>query len=252
MTPADSEMQARFSAAKHEFYTEGRERDSIGVLSEKTIHAVVKRYLEPDEGFQEVKVGSYFADILHEGGIMEIQTRSFDRLRDKLAAFLPVYPVTVVYPIPERKWVRWVDKESGALSERHRSPRRGTPYDVFYELYKIRPWITHENFRLKLLMLEMDELRYLDGWSKNKKRGSTRMDRIPGELICEYDFTRPEDYMELVPPELEDTFTVKEFSKAAGIDPSRGGGVLPILKDLGVLERVGKEGKAYIYRVREV
>ncbi|MCD8119273.1 MAG: hypothetical protein LUE29_07335 [Lachnospiraceae bacterium] len=252
MILATDEMQARFSAAKHEFYTEGRERDSIGVLSEKTVHAVVKRYLEPDGDLQEVKVGKFYADIFRADGIVEIQTRNFGKLREKLAAFLPEYPVTVVYPIAERKWVRWVDKESGALSERHKSPRRGTPYDVFYELYKIRPWITHGHFRLKLLMMEMEELRYLDGWSKNKKRGSTRMDRIPGELIAEYDFTRPEDYMELVPLELTEPFSVKEFSQAARVDASVGGQVIPLLKDLGIVERVGKDGKKYIYRVKEL
>ena len=35
----------------------------IGTLSEKTIHAVLKYYLEPDVSYHEIRVGSFFADI---------------------------------------------------------------------------------------------------------------------------------------------------------------------------------------------
>ena len=42
----------------------------------------------------------YVADIYKDGEIIEIQTRQFNRMRGKLQAFLPLYPVTIVYPIP--------------------------------------------------------------------------------------------------------------------------------------------------------
>jgi len=251
MTPANEEMKARFEAAKNEFYDSERLRDSIGVLSEKTVHAVVKRYLEPDMQKQEIKIGSYHADIFHNGEIVEIQTRNFGTLKEKLAAFLPEYPVTVVYPIPAVKWLRWVDKESGEISARHKSPKKGSPYEVFWELYKIKQFIKHPNFRLKLIFMEMDELRFLDGWSKNKKKGSNRCDRLPGKLVAEYDFTCPQDYLELIPYELPDEFTVKDFSVAAKIHAEIGSIVLTIFMQTGIVERTGKRGRSYLYRVVE-
>ena len=62
-------------------------RNGIGVLSEITIHSVIKRFIEPNEALQEVKVGDYYADIKNDDGIFEVQTRSFNRLRAKLPSF---------------------------------------------------------------------------------------------------------------------------------------------------------------------
>ena len=173
----DQEAERRFAQAKETILHNIRQRDSIGVLSEKTIHAVVKNYLEPDPARQERQIGSYVADIYDGHEIMEIQTRSFRSLRDKLRLFLELCPVTVVYPIPAEKWLYWVDRESGERSGGRKSPKRGKPYDVFYELYQIKPYVLHPNFRLKLLLLSLEEYRFLDGWSRDRKKGSSRMDR---------------------------------------------------------------------------
>ena len=59
-------------------------RDSIGTLGEKTTHAVLKAYFEPFEDSREVRIGRYVADIAGENGIIEIQTRQFNRLLKKL------------------------------------------------------------------------------------------------------------------------------------------------------------------------
>ena len=75
----------------------------IGTLSEKTLHSVLKYYIEPCDDFHEVAYCSFVADIMRDGCITEIQTRAFDRLRKKLAAFLPNCPVTVVFPIAENR-----------------------------------------------------------------------------------------------------------------------------------------------------
>lgn len=80
-----------------------REQNGIGTLGEKTLHAVLKQYYEPDKTNHERKVGSFVADIVTDSGIIEIQTRAFDKLRKKLAEFLEIAAVTVVYPIPKTK-----------------------------------------------------------------------------------------------------------------------------------------------------
>ena len=43
--------------------TQDRARSGIGTLGEKTLHAVIKHYLEPDERCHEIRVGGYIADI---------------------------------------------------------------------------------------------------------------------------------------------------------------------------------------------
>lgn len=74
-------------------------QNGIGTLGEKTLHAALKAYYEPDAESHEIKIGRYIADIVGENGIIEIQTRSFDKLRKKLEAFLSVAHVSVVYPV---------------------------------------------------------------------------------------------------------------------------------------------------------
>lgn len=79
-------------------------------MGEKTLHRALKAYFQPDPSKCEVRVGPYVADALTESGIVEIQTRSFYKLRPKLKAFLEQAPVTVVYPVPAIKWLIWISE----------------------------------------------------------------------------------------------------------------------------------------------
>ncbi len=219
----------------------------IGTLGEKTLHAVLKRYFEPDTARHEVKLGSYVADIVNETGIIEVQTRQFDKLRGKLEYFLAQQDVTVVYPIAATKWLLWVDPLTGEVTARRRSPKRGTPCEVFYELYKIKPLLTHPRLRLRLMLLNLEEYRYLNGWSQNKKRGSSRCDRIPIEPVGEVVIHCPADYALLLPEQLPAAFTTKDFAKAARLSPKASQAAVNVLCSVGSIVRVGKQDRSYLY-----
>lgn len=240
-----------FQAAKDKIIGVDRQRIGIGTLSEKTVHAILKNYLQPDEDHHEIPIEGYVADIYNDGEIIEIQTRQFDKMRNKLKTFLPLYPVTIVYPIPREKKLIWIDEESGELSSPRKSPLKGTRYTVFPELYKIKMYLKNPNLRLKLILMDMEEYKLLNGWSKDKKKGSTRFDRIPTELVEEVEINCIEDYMQFVPYELEGEFTVKEFAKAAHIPVKLAGIVVNILHHMDALNRTGKQGNAYLYEVKE-
>ena len=45
----------------------------VGTLGERTLHAALKYYLQPDPAFHEIKVGRWVADIQDSWGITEIQ-----------------------------------------------------------------------------------------------------------------------------------------------------------------------------------
>ena len=238
-----------FEAAKKKIIGVDRKRIGIGTLSEKTIHAILKNYYQPDEDKQEMPIENFVADIYSDGEIIEIQTRQFNRMRDKLKAFLPLYPVTIVYPIPREKWLVWIDEESGELSKKRKSPFKGNPYMAFPELYKIKMFLKDPNIRLKLVFLDIEEYRLLNGWSRDRKKGSSRYDRIPTELVEEIDINCIRDYMQFVPYELEGEFTSKEFAKAAHISVSLAQTVLNILYYVGTVTRTGKRGNQILYTV---
>lgn len=243
-------INPNFEKAKEKIIGIDRQRLGIGTLSEKTVHAVLKNYYEPDEDHQEIPIDRYVADIYRDGEILEIQTRQFNKLRGKLECFLKEYPVTVIHPIAYEKWLCWIDEETGQISNKRKSPVKGNEYMIFPELYKIKSFLKNPNLRLKIVLMNMEEYRLLNGWSRDRKKGSTRYDRIPTEIIRETDITCFQDYMQFVPETLEE-FTIKDFAKEAHISQGLAEEVVPILYHMGVLTRVGKKGNAFIYHMLE-
>lgn len=224
-----------------------RERDGIGTLGEKTLHLALKYYYEENELFHEQKIGRYFADIATPSRIIEIQTRSFENLKKKLEVFLKISPVTVVFPIPYVKSLVWIDEETGEMQAPHKSPRKGKVYQALGEITKIAEFIEHPAFSFKVILLDMLEYRLLNGWSKDKKRGSRRFERVPTTVAYEYCFNEISDYQALVPSELPARFFSKDFKKAAGISMRETSFALLMLTKLNILLRVGKAGNAFIY-----
>ena len=218
-------------------------RKKIGVLSEKTLHSVIKQFIEPNEALQEVKVGNHYADIKNDDGIFEVQTRSFNKLRVKLASYLETEKVTVVYPIPAVKRLIWIDARTGELTTPRKSPKHGSYFDAFPELYKLDMLIANESLRVLLLLVDMDEYRYLNGWSADGKKGSTRHERYPLALADSMLLATKEDYEGLLPSDLCSPFTSKEFASVARIHTRIAQTVLTVLSKRGAVKCVGKRGR---------
>lgn len=228
-----------------------KKKDGIGTLSEKTLHSVVKNYYEPHPENQEIKVGGYVADIVGENGIIEIQTRTFDKMRKKLTTFLEVCDVTVVYPVSGIKWILWIDKQTGEVTKKRKSTRKGIPQDIFFELYKIKPFLDNDRLHFKIPLLETEEYRYLDGWSKDRKKGSSKGDRIPVDILDEININKKEDFNKLMPASLPEIFTVKDFSEALKINDRYGWTALDVLTKVGVVKKAGKKGNANLYTTKD-
>lgn len=240
-----------FVNAKDKIIGKAHNNKGIGTLSEKTLHAVLKLYYEPDEDKHEVAMSGYYADIYNDKGIIEIQTRQLNKLRDKLSVFLQDYHVTVVYPLPFNKWLSWVNPDNGEVQGRRKSTRHFTEYDAFYELYKIKSYLKNPNLSINLVLMDMEEYKLLNGWSYDKKRGSTRYDRVPVGIRRIVKFDRIEDYMQLVPADLKEDFTVKDFAMAAGVSVEASRYTLNILNYLEIVKRTGRVKNGYVYNVTE-
>ena len=244
-------QKQRFLEVKERVLGEERLRTSIGTLSEKTTHIILKNYYEPDVDKQEISVGNYVADIFTGQEIIEIQSAGFGKMRDKLEAFLPEYPVTIVHPIPYIKRLIWIDQETGDLSNPHRSPKKGSVYDAFLELYRIRDYLEDRHLTVKLLLLELEEYKLLNGYGKNRKIRASKYDRIPLDIKEEIVIERPEDLMQFVPLELEEPFTVMQFAKAAHINERMARLVIKLYCYYGMMEHTGKDGRTYLYEIIE-
>lgn len=226
-----------------------KEENGFGTLQEKTIHEVIKDFYCYDHDFQEQKRGRYIADIAVGDDIWEIQTRAFNKLRGKLDAFLKKYHVTVIYPVAVEKKIYWLDQETGAITGGRRSPRRGNAYDVFWELYKIRPYLADPNLSIHVFLMDMEEYKLLNGWSRDKKRGASRYDRLPGKLKDIVRLETKKDYSYFLPDSLPEEFTSQDLAKCAHIPRDTAQACLLILRDLEVVELVGKKGRSNLHRI---
>ncbi len=215
----------------------------IGSLNEHTLHLALKKYIEPDPAFHEVEYGSFVADVKRGSCICEIETTSFTRMKNKLDFFLTENEVTVVFPIAEKKWVVYVDPQSGELSGKRRSPKKGRACDVCDELFKLKEYIGHPNFCLKLVFIEELSCKRRVG-----KRRTVREERVPLSFISEKNYVLKSDYASLADIIPDREFTAKDFAAANRLRGRLPWYLLQILIQAEVIEKVGQKGKAFIYR----
>jgi len=242
-----SMRQASFQLALDQTKKQIAENKGIGTLNEKSIHATLKNFYAPYAAHQEIKVGGYVADIMIGQEIIEIQTRNFNTMRKKLEAFLKHYDVTIVYPVAHTKWLSWINEETGEVTKKRKSPKTGSLYQIVPELYRIKPFLSHPKLHFILPLMAVEEYRLLNGWSHDKKRGSTRHDGVPCALIDEIYISQICDYYQFLPDELPPIFTTKDLSSIAKISSSYAVTLLNILHHLDVVKRVGKKGNAFLY-----
>jgi len=228
--------------------TYGSPEQMIGVMKEKTLHSVLKFFVDPDPGHHEIKVGPYFADVISGGRIYEIQTGSLSALRKKIAFFLSSgIPVTVVKPVPAEKRLAWVS-DTGEVSN-PRKTRGQTVSSVLPEVYYIKEFTDDPGFSLNVLSLRVCEYRLLDGWSRDKKKGSHRDNRVPEEIIGSIDLKDKAEYNKLIPYPLPEKFTSEEFGKAARLQGRKLSFSLVTLRDLGLIRVCEKKGNKNVYEI---
>ncbi len=230
----------------------GEKARSIGTLGEKSLHAVLKWYYEPDGSRHEIPVGDYVADIVGEDGVIEIQTRNFSRLKPKLAGLLALCRVTVVHPVIVSKRVISIEGATGEVTSARKSPRHGSLYTEMRELYTLRSLLTSDNLTLRFPMLTADEYRTFGVKTSRRKKQRTRRgeyvsDIIPTDIIDEIVLGKPSDYSAFIPEGLPGEFCAAEFALAAKTDPSNARMAIRLLVTMGLAHPVGKKGNRIIY-----
>lgn len=244
--------EARFQAARSAVLSESVAWEGIGALSERSLHKVLKLYIEPDTGKHEVSYRGSIVDVKCDDRIYEVQTKAYERLVPKLRRILPESPVTVVCPLASEKYTRWLDYTTGEMSERRKSPKRENVYDAFRMLFGIREIITHPNLTVRLVHMQVEDFRALDGWDKTRKRGSNRIERIPTRIIREEELCSVADYISQLPPTLPTEFVASELARAIKRTSRYTFYVLKLLVAVGAVREIGKRGRAVLYARSEI
>lgn len=225
-------------------------KNNIGQLREKKLHSVLKHYYCSDSTYHEIRTGRYVADIKTENNIIEIQTAGFHTMRKKLDYYLSIPDVTttIVYPVAYTKWVSWIDTQTGEISPKRKSPKKGSIYDILPELYYLKDYVFRDGIAFRVCLIDLIEYKILNGWDTNKKRGSAKFEREPLALIDDALFEDIDDYLKFIPHSLPVEFTLKEFQKATKLSPKKSSLALSFLRHIEVVVQVGKRGRAYLYQ----
>lgn len=119
----------------------------------------------------------------------------------------------------------------------------------FSELYAIKDLLDNSNMKIMPILLDVDEYRLLNGWSYDKKKGSTCHDRIVTNVHESMMIASKEDYCKLVPDSLAEDFSSKDFAKEAHTSIKNARLTLNILRHLGVVKQISKRQPVNLQQV---
>ena len=223
----------------------------IGSLNEKSLHANLKQwYAQPNDQI-EVSVDGFVIDIVRDNLLIEIQTRSFSSMKRKLLKLTETHPVKLIHPIAQEKWIVKLANDEQTEKSRRKSPKRGTVYEIFRELVSFPQLMTNPNFSLHVLLIQEEEARRHDGRRGWRRKGWVTHERRLLAVADEYRFATPEDMQALLPEALDNPFTTADLAKGLGQPRWLMQKMAYCLREMGVIEQVGKEGNTILYQTAD-
>ena len=221
--------------------------NGIGRLNERSLHAAIKEWLWRPGDHTEVGIDGCYIDLVRGRQLVEIQTSGFSSLRQKLARLLVDHPVLLVHPIPRERWIVTLAADGQTVLRRRKSPKRGRPIDLFDELVRIPELFLDPNLTLTILMIQEEQIRCDDGQGSWRRKGISIVDRRLLEVIETIEFSTPNDLLSLLPDDLEGPFTNRSLAEQAGIRVRLAQKVTYSLRQMDLLQVLGKRGRQLLY-----
>jgi hypothetical protein len=218
----------------------------IGTLQEMSLHAALKNRLARPGDRLEVEIEGYYIDIVHEDLLIEVQTGNFTAMKSKLDRLLKNHSVCVVYPIARERWVRRVTAD-GDLISRRKSPKKGRIEELFTELVRLPHLVSNPNFFLKALLIQEEVIWRDDGQGSWRRKGWSIADRLLLDVLEFADFTKPADYLGLLPETLAYPFTNRDLVTCLGIQDRLAQKMTYCLRQMELIEIIGKSGRAHLH-----
>ncbi len=200
----------------------------------------------------EVSVDGFVIDVVRGDVLVEIQTKSFSSIKRKLTQLTATHKVVLVHPIASEKWiVRLTTKRDGTeVRQRRRSPKRGRPDDIFRELVSIPRLFQSQNFALHVVLIREEEVRLHDKKRAWRRKGWVTHERHLLEVVEHHLYESASDMAKFLPADLPQDFTTAEL-----VVPGRPRWLAQkmayCLREMGVIEAIGKRGNAIMYRRAE-
>jgi hypothetical protein len=221
----------------------------IGLLQETSLHAALKAWYMHQGDQVEVPVGGFVVDIVRGELLIEIQTRHFSSLRQKLIRLTQRHPVRLVYPVPQEKWIVRLAADGLTPISRRKSPKRGRVEHLFLELVRFPQLVTQPNFSVEVLLTREEEVWQDDKRGSWRRKGWSIADRRLVNIVASILLESPSDFLALLPPELPNPFTTLDLARALNQPRYLAQKMAYCLRAMGTVEVVGKQGNAWLYQI---
>ncbi|MGD8545882.1 MAG: hypothetical protein PVH12_06880 [Candidatus Bathyarchaeota archaeon] len=215
-------------------------------MTKYSLHSEVIDWYSVSGDKLEVKVDDFIIDVLRDKLLIEIQTRNFSAIKKKLIKLLKKNQVRLVYPIAKLKWIVHISR-SGEFLRRRKSPKKGKLIDLFYELVHMPNLVRNKNFSFEVLLIEEEELRCDDGKGSWKRKGVSIRDR---KLLNVYDkvvFKNNQDFLRLLPNDVDEPFTNKFLAMKMGISIRLAQKITYCLRKMGAVSIASKKRKKLLF-----
>ncbi|MFV1962542.1 MAG: hypothetical protein ACC658_12020 [Acidimicrobiia bacterium] len=221
----------------------------IGTLREKPLHASLKRWYARAGDRVEVPVDGFVIDLVREDLLIEVQTRGFSSMKQKITTLLDLgHRVRIVHPIPIDKWIVKVDAD-GAVMSRRRSPRHGKPTDVFAELVSFPNLLADPHLEIDVILTNEEEYRRHTPDRSWRRKGWTVEERRLIDVVDTLLISNTDDLAALLPSGLPDPFTTADLATKLGRPRRAAQQMAYCLRIAEVIVAVGKSSNAVEYRV---
>jgi len=222
------------------------EQSGININNEKSLHSSIKQWYAMPGDRLEVKVEKYIIDLVREDSLIEIQTRNFSAIGNKLRALVVYNNVILVHPIAIEKYIVTMD-DSDKIISRRKSPKKGKLVDLFDELIRVPDLIDEENFVLEILMTKEEEIRCKDGKGSWRRKGISIVDRKLVEVVEKVTFKEGKDFLIFLPGNLPGNFTNKDLAKILKVTVYKARKVTYCLRKMKIITEVGKRRNELIF-----
>lgn len=221
----------------------------VGMLREKPLHASLKQWCAQPGDRIEVPVDGFVIDVVRGDLLIEVQTRGFASMKRKLATLLDLgHHVRIVHPIPEQKWIVKIDDDDVELSRR-RSPKHGSPVDVFGELVSFPHLVNHPGLAIELVLTHEEEVRRHDPTKAWRRKGWVVEERRLIGVVDAFEIAGGDDLRLLLPDALNEPFTTADLATALARPRRIAQQMAYCLRHCGEIVVDGKRGNAIEYRV---
>jgi hypothetical protein len=221
--------------------------NNIGVLNEKPLHAALKAFYSEPGDQHEVKVDGYVIDILRDGQLIEIQTGNFASIKRKIFDLSTRYPLRLVFPIAQEKWILKLQEDEDSAPKRRKSPMQGRVNHIFRELVSFPQMILEPNFSMEVVLIQEEEVRRYIGKRRWRKKGWGIEERRLLKVIKSHRIEGPGDILKLIPRNLPVEFTTQDLACEMGEPLWLAQKTAYCLRQMGIIEQIGKLGRQNLY-----